>query len=343
MQPPPVVRDLLNTTSMRRKDLAGSKEHSAEEAVLHGLCIAGVITITPFAIYYLSTGVVLPALVTLAILTLGVGFALHARLTGNHRLGSLGFTLTYMLGLSALIHIEGVSLIYWMFPAMAAAYFLVPLRWAITFNALAMLGMLPVLAESLPTLEASRVIGALAIGNLIACIFTHRMIEHRELLTSLATRDPLTGAGNRGALDSRLNEMIALHKRRGGTISLLILDIDFFKQVNDQGGHNHGDQVLRQLTQIIDSRIRITDSLYRFGGDEFVIVLNETPLDAARGFAEALRQLIEDNDFDKHRRITVSMGVAELSSDESAEAWMQRADVALYQAKQTGRNRSISA
>lgn len=308
--------------------------------MLIGLCATGAVAITPFAVTHLVSGRELMGVINAMVVLLGLTIAWYVWFTRNILAGGIALASVYMSGILASMYIGGPSIVYWMYPAMAAAYFFVPLRWAIGINVVAMAAMAPVLGPGLPQLELYRVIATLAVLNVVACLFARRMIEHRELLTSLATRDPLTGSGNRRALETRLREMVALHERRGAAASMLVIDVDFFKRVNDGMGHGRGDGVLVALAEVITERIRLTDGLYRYGGDEFVVLLNETGIEDAARFAEQLRELIERSAQRIGHRLTVSLGVAELADGESEGAWLQRADVALYEAKHSGRNAS---
>ena len=154
----------------------------------------------------------------------------------------------------------------------------------------------------------------------------------------LATKDPLTGAGNRRGLDAKLAEVVNSHSRSGTPSSLLLLDLDHFKKVNDLHGHAVGDQILKSITDIINLRIRVTDSLYRIGGEEFVVVLEGADLHQAAHLAEQLRTLVDANELVPDQSVTISLGVAELKEGETGNDWLHRADEALYRAKDAGRN-----
>ena len=162
--------------------------------------------------------------------------------------------------------------------------------------------------------------------------------RQRTQLLQLATKDPLTGAGNRRALDSKLREAVNTFQRTGTPASLLMLDLDHFKSVNDVLGHAAGDQILKNVTEIINLRIRVTDSLYRIGGEEFVVVLEGADLEQAAHLAEQLRTLVDANELVADQTVTISLGVAELKQHESPYDWLHRADEAMYQAKDAGRN-----
>ncbi len=154
----------------------------------------------------------------------------------------------------------------------------------------------------------------------------------------LAIRDPLTGAGNRRALETKLSDIIAARSRSSIPASLLMLDLDNFKQVNDEHGHDVGDQILIRITEIINMRIRVTDSVYRIGGEEFVVVVEGESIENASRLAEQLRTIVEANDLANSSTVTISVGVAEHLQSESAKNWCRRADRALYEAKNAGRN-----
>jgi diguanylate cyclase (GGDEF)-like protein len=163
-------------------------------------------------------------------------------------------------------------------------------------------------------------------------------------LEHLAARDPLTGLYNRRSLDARLAEAQALDRRYGagnGRVhGLLLVDVDHFKRVNDQFGHPAGDAVLRQLAQLLQANVRVTDVAARFGGEEFAVLLPELagPLEAVMA-AEKIRTAVEAALFPEVGKVTVSLGVSLASPDDAdVRPLIARADAALYEAKRGGRN-----
>lgn len=157
-------------------------------------------------------------------------------------------------------------------------------------------------------------------------------------LDCLASTDKLTGSWNRRRLEEAVkNEMDRL-KRYGHPLCLMVFDIDFFKKVNDRYGHGAGDQVLVELAVQTRSFLRTSDSLTRWGGEEFVVLCPNTALSAVVLLAERLREKIASANFPEVEHVTVSVGVAECVSGETWEQWFQRADEALYRAKSGGRN-----
>ncbi|MEZ1315629.1 GGDEF domain-containing protein [Pseudomonas fluorescens] len=164
--------------------------------------------------------------------------------------------------------------------------------------------------------------------------------------TQSALRDPLTDTGNRIAMDQTLQREIEMSRRHLQPLSLLMLDIDHFKRINDGHGHSAGDDVLRAVAASIKSQLRNVDMVFRFGGEEFLILLSNTGREAAALVGERLRLCAQNKDFlaDGHLiELTVSLGCSTLLPGESAESLLRRADSALYVAKREGRNRLAMA
>ncbi|MDP1682819.1 MAG: diguanylate cyclase [Burkholderiales bacterium] len=169
--------------------------------------------------------------------------------------------------------------------------------------------------------------------------------KSRAALAALATRDGLTGLYNHRAFYTLLGDEFARAQRFKRPVSLLLLDIDHFKRVNDTHGHLAGDAVLKGLSELLGRQARAIDSVCRYGGEEITVILPETDLDAAAHIAERLRAAVEAQTFDVNvtpLRITVSIGVASWPAQaDTASALVAAADAAMYAAKQSGRNRII--
>lgn len=223
--------------------------------------------------------------------------------------------------------------------------------------------------QSQMELEIKRTITFLAIFLLITCLifltlafFFSRGVgilfegykkiqrRHRRKLEELnktlkrqATTDPLTQIHNRAFFNSRMKEEISRAQRYNNTLGLILFDIDHFKRVNDTYGHLEGDNVLKVISHLSLDNIRSSDVLARWGGEEFVILVPEEKKENAKGLAEKLRIIFENHKFDRGFQVTCSFGVTHLVKDESQESFINRADHALYQSKENGRNQVTEA
>ncbi len=177
---------------------------------------------------------------------------------------------------------------------------------------------------------------------------THELEQLNKQLTDLAIRDALTGLFNRRYFLDALAQEFVRSQRNGRAFSLLFIDLDNFKHYNDTHGHPAGDDLLKGLSELITKNSRGTTTVARYGGEEFILLVPETSKDGARVFAERLRKCIEEHPFHGREsqpsgRVTLSIGVSTFPEDGSdCETLISRADQALYQAKENGRNRVIS-
>ncbi|MDD4095766.1 MAG: diguanylate cyclase [Oscillospiraceae bacterium] len=164
-----------------------------------------------------------------------------------------------------------------------------------------------------------------------------------EKLQDSASRDSMTGLFSRLAFDIQAADVIRKFKRRFFPVSLMIINLDRFKKVNDKWGHPVGDQVLKHVADILKDNLRQTDFPARYSGEEFVVILLDTPENGALFAAEKVRRKLELNPHKIAGKITVSIGVAALERDEAFEEWFMRADTALYLAKNMGRNQIVGS
>jgi diguanylate cyclase (GGDEF)-like protein len=166
--------------------------------------------------------------------------------------------------------------------------------------------------------------------------------KQNQQLIALATRDPLTGAFNRRSLFEKIGHQWEATKRNGAMLSCIMVDIDYFKGINDGHGHAMGDQVLKQAVAMFHGLARPDDIVGRLGGEEFCLLLPSTDLDSGVEFAEKIRVAFEQFDF-SGLSVTASFGVAQMTTEtESPEELIECADQSLYVAKRTGRNRVVS-
>lgn len=163
--------------------------------------------------------------------------------------------------------------------------------------------------------------------------------EVQKELTRLANTDRLTGLYNRTVVEERLKQGVEIADRYRTEISLVIMDIDHFKAVNDTHGHVTGDMVLQRVAAVVNENLRGADILARWGGEEFVILAPETGLDAAATLAGRIREALHGHEFEQVGTVTASFGVAAYHAGEGQQSFIERADEALYRAKEEGRDR----
>ncbi len=171
---------------------------------------------------------------------------------------------------------------------------------------------------------------------------TARQILDADALLAEARTDALTGLKNRRAFNEELNRQFAQRQRQGIVFSLLLIDLDQFRQVNDTHGHPAGDLVLQTVADLLTKTLREMDLVYRYGGDEFAVICPGSRLREAATAAERIRQAVERTPVqlgDGSNSLTLSVGVAEVGGSEIADGLLQRTDEALYAAKHAGRNR----
>ncbi len=193
--------------------------------------------------------------------------------------------------------------------------------------------LLTVQVASQPMLAGERVVGSVSVFRDVS---EQKQLEEQLRLSSIT--DPLTGAYNRRFLQESLLKELYRAERHDNPFSLVMLDIDHFKQVNDRFGHGVGDQVLQHLVKLVQGRIRTSDLLARWGGEEFMLLLPTTPVDAAAVLAEELRAALQADQPEGVGMVTASFGVTGWVPGDTVDLMQQRVDRLLYQAKESGRN-----
>lgn len=183
-----------------------------------------------------------------------------------------------------------------------------------------------------PLVDEEHILGYFAIYTNIT--------KQKELIRQ-ANSDPLTGIYNRSKLNLLLTHEIQEAYRGESTFSLLFIDLDHFKQVNDHYGHQKGDQILIDLTTIVRYTLRNSDIFGRWGGEEFLIILPGTDAESAYLIAEKLRHCIQSHDFTLDDSLTISIGISEYDPIKSIDEMIAAADEAMYQAKEQGRNKTV--
>lgn len=307
------------------------------------LSAAGAMGVLPFAVIRFMNGDWLIAVIDILIVAGFVLLGTFVYRTRQIRFASVAISILCIVGVIASVYASGPGRVLWAYPALMVVFYLTKPREAVLLMLTLIALLLPEILPTQDAFTAATILITILVMSTFAYAFAIITNRQRELLVELATIDPLTGAGNRRALDDKLQTVVALHRRNATPASLLLIDLDHFKAVNDLYGHSVGDQILCRVTEIINLRIRMTDSLYRIGGEEFVVVLEGQNLDQALHLAEQLRTLVETNELVPDHLVTISLGVAEIRDNEMGSDWLHRADEALYQAKRGGRNTARAA
>jgi diguanylate cyclase (GGDEF)-like protein len=229
--------------------------------------------------------------------------------------------------------------LYWLYPLLVALPVLLRARWSISVGIACGLIVVPLVFVQFPPVMATVISISMVLTWLVSTWLVFAVSEQTRRLKGMAITDPLTGAFNRRYFELQANHVRESWLRNGRPATLLLIDIDFFKRINDRFGHAQGDAAIKGLVAVISGRIRSVDSLYRFGGEEFVVLLSDTGLEPGFKVAEALRSLIEQAAIVPEGNMTVSIGVCDVSGADDLDHWLKLADGALYLAKRNGRNR----
>ncbi|MAL97940.1 GGDEF domain-containing protein [Hydrocarboniclastica marina] len=294
--------------------------------------------ITPFAVYRFIQGDLRSGLVDVAILGLILITVTYAWVSGRTGYSGIILAIVACAGACVVAVMQGDNGIFWLFPTLITSFFLTRPLVAVLINSCAILTL--VLQDTV--FDSAEQLGSFIASGMVvsACayVFALRNENQRKQLEQLAIFDFLTGAKNRRAMDQSLQVAAAEHARTGVPQGLVMLDLDHFKRVNDVHGHTVGDEILVQCAQLVSANIRQADQLFRFGGEEFVLLLNGVQEDKLAAIALNLRRQLATNLRGPDGPITASFGAAMLKPQETWESWLDRADAALYQAKHGGRD-----
>ena len=311
--------------------------------VFYGLAIAGALVLLPFSINNLIQGRIWLGVVTNIVVA---AFAVNAIAILRGRKPPLPTALVFLPALAALplaVRGQGVVGVLWTYPAMVMLHFVLERRLANLLN-LSLVALVTGMAATVLPLSLTLRCGVtLLLTILFTNIFSAIVEQLQRQLEEQAIRDPLTGALNRRQLDAALDTELERRRRHATPTSLLLLDLDHFKRINDDLGHGTGDRVLQEAVAAMRTRLRKLDQLFRSGGEEFVVILPETEVADATRVAEDLRAGVSEAVSLPDRRVTLSAGVAEAVGGDDRESWMRRGDHALYEAKRAGRDRIVVA
>ena len=249
-----------------------------------------------------------------------------------------------LLGLGIFLILLAVSqgqdyAIYWMYPLLAGLPVLLRSRRAVVLGLVSAVVGLPMIFTHFDASSAFVISFSMIVTWLVSAWLVFAVSEQSRRLKDLTVTDPLTGAYNRRYLEEQAGQAMKSWQRYRHSSTMLLIDVDFFKRINDKYGHAVGDTALKRLVEVLSSRIRAVDTLCRFGGEEFVVLLQGTGISGAARVAEELRVLVENEKIVPEGSLTISIGVCEVIVADSVDHWFNLADSALYLAKRNGRNR----
>tara|TARA_R100001443_G_scaffold14686_2_gene24547 strand:+ start:599 stop:1588 length:990 start_codon:yes stop_codon:yes gene_type:complete len=313
---------------------------------LVGLII--IVFLTPYGIYRLLSGNIVVGIADLVMVLVSICSVIYAWRTDNTKGPGFFMAVVFCIGVTVVCIKLGSDGLFWLYPFIVFIFFLVSPIKALVLLLLSLSVLVgfalfnpgQIFASSFQLISFTV---TCFITSLFAYLFAYRTLTQREALRTLATTDSLTGAANRRTLDEALIAAISQYKRNGAQFGLMLLDLDYFKHINDNFGHKTGDNVLMELVPILKNMVRQHDIVFRFGGEEFVVLVTDIGSADLDKLAEKLRAGVEQKlVLPGGQHVTVSIGVAMLQADEDWEAWLHRADMALYQAKNLGRNKVIT-
>ena len=261
--------------------------------------------------------------------------------TDNVKVASLTLISLALIGNVFSFYMKGISQIFWIYPAMLSAYYVMSPKKGMLVNFIMLTFYIPKLISILEVVNVATALVTILITNIIAYVFASGLRNREAILEKIASEDYLTATGNRRALDEILKKLHKKLKNHDKCASLILLDLDHFKKINDSKGHIVGDDVLVRLSKHLLTYFSDTSQVFRFGGEEFLIVCENKGIHEAYQMAEDIRKIVKENVAVDTKKITISLGVSEYIKEESAEDWIHRVDLALYQAKNQGRDKVV--
>ena len=307
-------------------------------ALLSVFVAIACLAIGSFGIYRLIRGEFAVALFEGLVVAAMLGNLAYAWITGRSQLAGTLIATLLAAGTLFLVLVLGLSYL-WVFSLMIAIFLLASRVVSIALSLLlvAVIGSVPeVFADHIERLTFLTVAVQVAVFSFVFAWRTSR--QHRQLHV-MANRDPLTGIGNRRSLLREMARRTEAARIDGERAALALIDLDYFKEVNDRHGHDAGDAVLVDLAAIAKDTMRACDSFYRYGGEEFVLVMPGTTPEGIAPALDKLQEAIRERLRVPDGPVTVSIGAAALRADEESRNWLSRADRALYAAKSAGRDR----
>jgi len=313
------------------------------ERTTKGITVVTLFLVCPFAVYSYFMDRYLFAIAGVAFFSICMLYLWTCKKGKcNRRFVSYPVAPLLIVCMPLIIYQLGLTGVYWVFPGSIALYFLLTKKWALISNFFLISAVSFVASIMLDMEIVLRLIAVLMGVNLFSLISVTVINKQYTQLVLDAVTDPFTGLYNRSLLQQSLEYANNQYKRTGVFMSLIAMDLDYFKSINDDFGHDVGDRVLKSFSELLKQSFRGTDMIFRSGGEEFLMLVYDADKIKATTIAEKIRQKIEDQELISNRKITVSAGVAEVIPHENYNQWLKRCDQKMYQAKHAGRNQVVS-
>lgn len=305
----------------------------------YGICVAFFLMF-PMSMYRFFKGDYIVGMVDLAISLLLLYLSMSI---WNHKeikyLNYIVF-ITSSVFMLVIVSTEGINNFMWIFPLVAIGYYTINKTVALLSAILMTFVATAIVIDQITLNFLITYYPALTLINLLLYLGACKAEVQRNLLFELATIDCLTRVNNRLAFNKKISDLGSSLGRNNQLVSIMILDIDHFKKINDNFGHAEGDKVLAIFAELLKGSIRSTDSVYRYGGEEFVVLAYNSNLESTAKLAESIRLKVEDYPCLTAYNLTVSIGVTEIPiNNTNVSSWLDRADEALYLSKNRGRNK----
>lgn len=314
---------------------------SYRDRVMYGLAIVSVLVLLPFTANSLLQGRWLLAAGTIFAMAV---LAANAAALHYGRTPPIPFWMILIPsigGMSLALQAQGLIGALWSYPLVLLFHFAVSRRLANALSLIQLLAITALVVHFIGIDAAIRFFVTLTLTMFFINVTRNIVDDLHHRLIEQTILDPLTGAYNRRHMESCLDYAIERSRRSGSPASVLMIDVDYFKRVNDEFGHATGDGVLRDLVAIIENRARRLDLLFRIGGEEFLLLLPDTREEDACKLGDDLRQAVADAFRLRELPVTISIGVSEWHRDDDQDNWLKHADDALYLAKEMGRDRVV--
>lgn len=311
---------------------------SSHPKLIAMLAILSGVALTPFVVRFAWIGDYVAAGFIALVVGLLVTTSRQFFVKGTSLFGGLEIIITAGVAIAVVIEENPISITYWCFPFILASFLMLKRQVATVVSSIFAIYICYRIGLLHSYIDGIRLFISIGLSIFLANAFIKIVETKIAELEQKASTDPLTGTYNRLYLVDRLREEISQIKRYKKSSSIALLDLDNFKKINDEHGHDTGDKVLIDLVKVAKSRLRESDMIFRFGGEEFLILFPNTSSKQAYKVVDDLKSEIAEKLSFAGKSVTFSAGITDLSSGETVEDTLKRADNLLYDAKNNGRN-----